>query len=271
MESVDLYFYNDSEAQEGGAAALQRILWPNSHEQELINSQGLSEPITHSQQVFFINDLEVQPDLREKMEQFLNVCQQYNYNTLRHDIRKSEEDWFHALFYNFEQCEMDVDLRNAIQFVLRKYEPLKEIPNSEMQWTFVKRVFSMVAKHKSSTIKIFLLLALVTWEKELADSVSKLCTTPRTKQNFVFCLPHLKSLVDRFTLAPYTRNNITYLIQFFMVQAVKLCQMNVLPDIDHRLEQYQKEQHMIRQQEKGGRDANDEVASANHSLYDLNI
>jgi hypothetical protein len=246
------------------------LLWPTSADKALMNSQGVDEPVVNLQQIYFVNDLDVSPSAKTEMQRFIQTCQQYNFNTIKHDTKKSQEDWFHALFFNFDLCQMTIDLENAIQFILRKYEPLKEIPNSEMQWSFIKKVFAMAVKHKDPTIKIFLILALVTWEKELADQIITLCTTTKTKNNFSFCLPHLKALTDGCVHSPYTRTNINYVIEFFLVQACKLCQMNIIPGIDMLVDQMA-HQEKINQMEADQASFNVNEAAENNNLFDLNV
>jgi len=138
-----------------------------------------------------------------------------------------------------------------------------------MQWEYIKKVFNMILKHQSPTIKIFLIFALITWEKELADVVLKLFLTPKHRRNFVFCLPHLQSLVNGFTQSPYTRNNIDYIIEYFVVQACRLCQMNIIPGLDAQLEIYNQSKQQQQQSQQSPLTAGED-ASKNFS-FELNV
>ena len=230
----------------------RNLLWPNSDEKHRSFTAALDGPLKPFHQSFFICDLGItDPTVKTQITNYIHACQQYSFNTLNHDIQRSQHDWFHALFFNYNLCEMNTDLDNAIAFILRKYEPLREIANSEMQWHFIKKTFSMVAKQQSAiSIKIFLLLSLVSWEAELESRVQKLFTTPRARKNYSFCLPHIKTLMEGVVLSPYTRNNISYIIEFFIYQATRLCHMNIVPNINALVEQYHTyQQQLIKQQQ----------------------
>jgi len=233
-----LFIYNDPSPGE----KFDRVLWPNGYDKDQFKHQGAPEPLVHTSQLYFINDLDVNPETQKQMADYVHVCQQYNFNVMKHDVKKSQEDWFHALFFNYELCEIDVDLDNMIQFVLLKYEPIKEIPNSTMRWEFIRKVFKMVLKHKSTHLKIFLIFVIMTWEKEIANLVQTLFATPRLKTRFSARLPHIRTIVDSFLVSPYTRNRINYLMEYFNVQVLKLCRMGITPGIETKLEMYRKEQ-----------------------------
>lgn len=217
---------------------IQKICNPSDSERASFEKLARDGPLVASHQVYFVNDLDPPEKMRQEMEDFVDVCHQHIFNMRNIDIQKSSEDWFHALFFNFDMCEMTQELESAVDFVLRKYEPIAEIPQSQMQWDTIRRVFHMVIHHKSPSIKTFVLLALITWEKELQDKIRSLFTTEEARANYAFCLPHLKQLVDGFVLAPYQRSNINYIIEFFLVKACKLCQMNVLPNMEFLLAEH---------------------------------
>lgn len=239
-----LFIFNDT-----SNAGLDRVFWPTGRDKELFMQRGASEPLVHTSQLYFVNDLDVNPEMYKQMENFVHACQQYNFNVMQHDVRKSQSNWFHALMFNYELCEINEDLENCIQFVLNKYEPLKEIPNSEIQWTFIRKIFKMVLKHESLSLKIFLMFVLITWEPELAEIVRTLFTTEKGKTQFSKYLPHIRRLVDSFVVSPYTRNNINYLMEVFHYETLKLCCMGILPGIDVQLDLQRKEQAQKEQEE----------------------
>jgi len=114
-------------------------------------------------------------------------------------------------------------------YVVKKYEPLdhKETENANSQWRFIQQTFQLVLNSKFSQIKIFLLLALISREPELASEVEKLCK----KKKFKTVFPVIQQLVEGVVMSAFNRTNIGYRIQFFLFQLTALCSMNIIPGI----------------------------------------
>lgn len=207
-----------------------RILWPTAKDRERVQQLTLDRPPVADMQYYYVDELDRSTEKQNQIDSFIATSQQYLLNTSPLDIKKSQDNWFHALLFNFDVCGMNEDLEHAIQFILKKYEPLdlKETVNSHSDWHFVQKAFQLVLNCRSPLIKIFLLLALVTWETELGNEIEKLC--PR--KNFKLIFNGIQNLVEEVVMSPFNRTNIGYRIQFFLVKLCNLCCMNILPGLE---------------------------------------
>lgn len=207
--------------------SIQKILWPTSEDLRKIQNMALNHPPAPDMQFYYVQDLDNTAEKQTKMESFIVTCQQYLLNTLALDTKRSQENWLHALIFNYDRCGMDIDLKHAIEFVLRKYEPLhlKETDNATAEWTFIQQAFNLTLKSKHPQIKIFLLLALMSRETELATEIEKLC--PHKSWKLVY--PSIQQLVEDVVMSPYNRTNIGFRIRTFLYHLCNLSTMHIIP------------------------------------------
>ena len=96
---------------------IKRILWPTSEDLNRVRRLTLDRPPAADMQSYYIEDLDRSEAKQIQMDSFIVMSQQHLLNTLKSDVQRSQENWFHALLFNFDRCNMSMDLQHAIEFI----------------------------------------------------------------------------------------------------------------------------------------------------------
>lgn len=219
---------------------VKHILWPTSADIEKQTRLTMDRPPVADMQYYYIENLDRSEAQQKNIDSFIATSQQYLFNTLKFDIQRSQTDWFHALLFNYDLCEMNQDLNHAIEFILKKYTPLhvKDMPNGQHEWNFVKQSFEFVLKSHHVPIKTFLLLALTSWAPELSAEIEKMCV----RKHFKLIWAGVQRLVEEMIMSPFNRTNICYRIQVFLVQLSNLVCMHIIPGMDATVQNTSKDE-----------------------------
>lgn len=225
--NMSIFYVGDEQEED---EEIQLVGQHTSRDKEHQAMLAVERPLRESSS-YYEQDLDPELELaRHARTRIFRQCSAFALNHARENEKRCETDFFYALFFNYEACDMDQDLESTIAYVLNRYKPLSKPPTEEelRDHRFVSSALRLVLKNKSSEmipIKIYLFLMLVSLEEDLIKQLTQRCPSSRILQ----FLPGLKGLGDQRLKSHFTRCSIRQQVQDSIVFAATMYTMKNYP------------------------------------------
>ncbi len=152
-------------------------------------------------------------------------------------ILRAKHEWFYALFYAYEECNMDDSLNEMYNYICRAYPVILGKNNH------IETIFKTILSTNDFLTKKYLALIMIGNEPDIAGHILKEAqdqsiTTITTKNNYDIkkiqkfgldktnrLLVVLPGLVGPLTTKPINQYNVTNIIKIFIAECINVYEM----------------------------------------------